>query len=211
VLATYGVFVSRRKHHVRVERNQYESLEDVQPQPYWATYGSRFYYTDSDRMEVLVFGAQGELERIIRVRYDPPAPSAETFALPFDVARNDGRRSVDESRRTRLMQDAYASAERRERVPAHGGMLIDRGGNVWIKEFPFVRAKGAFRWFVFDTAGVLRHSVRVPTAVLPPHPTFRWKGEIGDNYVLTVRFGEFGVESVQYYPLLKSGRRGVRN
>jgi 6-bladed beta-propeller protein len=200
--ATYGVFVSRRNHHAHVENNQYISLEDRQPQPYWATHDRRFYYTDSDRMEVRVFGAQGKLERIIRVRYDPPAPTAETFAI--SPAMNDETQTAAERRRTRLMQDAYASAALPRRVPALDGMLIDRGGNVWLKEFPFVRAKGAFRWFVFDTAGILRHSVRVPTAMLPPHPTFRWKGEIGDDYLLSVRSSEFGVQSVRVYALIKA-------
>jgi hypothetical protein len=184
-LATYGVLVSRRNHHALLEKNRYLSLEERHPQPYWATHGNRFYYTDSDRMEVRVFGPQGVLERLIRVRFDPPAPTPETFYIPSVKAIN-------------------ASAPLPKRVPAHMGLLVDRMGNVWLREFPLVR--GTYRWFVFDTAGVLRHSVRVPALLLPPDPIFPWKADIGDDYLLAVRWAEFGVESVHYYPLLKLGK-----
>ena len=107
------------------------------------------------------------------------------------------------ARRERVAR-AKSAAPVPDRVPAHSGIVVDAVGNTWVQEYPLDAAvKLPPRWFVFDTAGVLRHSLRLPFGIqyLFVRP---WFIEIGANYVMGIERDDDGVESVRYFPLLKA-------
>src|SRR5690606_16148584 len=68
VLATFGTFVYGRTEARRVERGFATAWTEPHPQPFRTIRGNRFYHADSKRFAVEVYGADGSLERVVRVR-----------------------------------------------------------------------------------------------------------------------------------------------
>jgi hypothetical protein len=167
---------------------------------YWAAHGQRFYYADSKSFVINIHSADGSLQRIIRVlteprqrRGPPPVPTLSPNATRKQrAAAEQWKRSVRD-------------VDWPEHLPAFGGFLVDALGNIWVREFrePYER-ETAERWFVFDSAGVLRYSLRMPHLDLLPFGFRKLRGEIGPDYVLGVRRDEDGVETVHLFALRKS-------
>jgi hypothetical protein len=203
VIRVLGPMVARREHLIPLEGNSMAMLSNRYPQAYWAAHGDRLYYSDAERFEVRVYTSDGRLERIMRVRYDPPAPTSETFSAPSMLLANMNQPADARARMERFLK-ATEAVPPPARVPAHTGMVVDRQGNVWLQEFesPIRRPSHAQRWFVFDTAGVLRHSLRIP-AILAQERFTNWTGEIGDDYVLGYWRDADQVETVRFFPLRK--------
>jgi hypothetical protein len=202
VIRAAGPLVAGRQHLVLIEGNTVAVLSNRYPQAYWAAHRDRLYYSDAERFEVRVYTSDGRLERIMRVRFDPPAPTHETFSAPSMLVRNVTQPDV-RARMERFLE-ATEGVPPPARVPAHTGMVVDRQGNVWLQEFesPIRRPAHAQRWFVFDTAGVLRHSLRI-RAILAQERFTNWTGEIGDDYVLGYWRDADQVETVRFFPLRK--------
>ena len=202
-LATFGVLPYLRSYHVEVSGAPGLAFDARFPQPYWAVQQDRFYWADAERFEIKVFDPSGKLERIVNVRHDRPVPTSNSF-VPMRVDSSlTGERRLERERMTEAHRRA---APIPERLPAHQGLMVDRAGNMWVQEYPVERNRSIpERWFVIDTAGVLRYSVRLPVTVLP-YWILRWRGEIGDDYVLGTHRDELGVESVRMYVLRKTPR-----
>jgi hypothetical protein len=107
---------------------------------------------------------------------------------------------------TRVLRDAQASAAIPDSLPQFSDFQVDESGNMWVAEYRPAGKTGAGwpRWYVFSPEGYLTHIVRTPPefkrAVVPwlrSHP------QIGDDFGLTERQDEDGVESVVMYRLTK--------
>ncbi len=156
-----------------------------------AVSGSFLYFGSTDTYQIETYSSDGTLKCLIRrpipnrpvtdadieeyerpIRERPPRPG------PFEQAFQQLRRSM-----------TYP-----ETMPAHGRLLVDAAGNLWVAEYDRRRNHEA-RWTVFDPDGRMLGTVETPVngRIL----------QIGPDYVLGVWLGELDVEQVRVYDLLK--------
>jgi hypothetical protein len=81
-----------------------------------------------------------------------------------------------------------------ETLPAYGGLLEDRSGNLWVAEWAMAPRLPS-HWTVFDNAGHWLGDVTMPQGFFP------W--DIGKDWVLGTERDELDVEYVVLYPLRK--------
>jgi len=79
-------------------------------------------------------------------------------------------------------------------MPAYSALVVDAGGNVWLQHYEPVPGESA-RWTVFDSAGVMLGSVRMPSRFLVH--------QIGEDFVLGRWRDASDVEQVLLYELIK--------
>lgn len=195
--ASYGRFVSGRSEMFR-RPGANVGIAEPHPQAFTAMHGDRFYYADAERFEVRVYGPDGSLERVIRVAADPPNLSRSELFPPMAAA-------PDGDERVRLAREHLAEVQRTMRLPDtqpfFSDMVVDEGGRIWLREFTRV---GMPRWFIFDTDGRLRWTLRSPPAMVrQPVPWARANLQIGEDFILAAERDEYGVESVVLFRLLK--------
>lgn len=145
--------------------------------------------------ELEVRDREGRLVRILRL---PGAPRPVTEA---DLALH---------RRDRIARDAGYGASRKETerllarlefpaaMPAHGRVLLDHGGRVWLEEYEPDDA-AARSWSVLSSAGEYLGDVATPPGL---HIL-----EIGTDYVLGRAVDDLDRESVVVYSLLRTPSR----
>jgi hypothetical protein len=149
--------------------------------------GDHFYYGSSDKYEIEVHTSSGTLERLIR-RPIPNRPVTRDDAEEF---RRPWRENTDQPGPVR---DIMLDAKMPDAMPAHGRLIVDAGGNLWVAEYsPRYNDEG--RWTVFDPAGRMLGVVETP---VDGRVT-----EIGDDYIIGVWKDELDVEHVRVYPLIK--------
>ena len=85
-------------------------------------------------------------------------------------------------------------------IPAHGNrMRPDPEGNLWLQEYRW-KEDEPVRWSVFDPSGRWLGVVEVPANFT--------MSEIGSDYLLGMTTGEFDVQYVDMYALVKPSRSG---
>jgi hypothetical protein len=195
-LADYGVHLSSR-HLLLAARGVAGAIVPV-AEVFWDAHGAQLYYAESRTFEVRIHSRDGTLERIVRVAYEPKARTAPVAGLRPEPGANPEQRKMMEE-----LSEALRDADLPERLPAFGQFLVDANGNLWIEEYKEATAPSS-RWFVFDTTGVLRYSLRLPKLRLVSDGLPRWRGEIGDDYILGLRYDEDRVQTVHLLPLKKA-------
>ncbi|CAN5859738.1 hypothetical protein BH23GEM9_BH23GEM9_09440 [soil metagenome] len=200
--AAYGRLVSARSEmHRRPGANM--SIGEPYPQAFTAVHGDRFYYADAERFEVRVYAPDGALERVIRVAADPPRHRRDEIfpAIPAERDTDDPR--VIASRQH--YREIIGSMRIPDPLPHFSDMTVDDSGRIWLREYRPVTTDGSMpRWFIFDTDGRLRWSLRSPPGMVRhPVPWARHDLQIGEDFVLTSVRDEYGVESVVMYRLEK--------
>jgi hypothetical protein len=160
-----------------------------------ATVPDGFYFGSSDRYEIGRYDAEGRLLRLVR------RPRAARPVTPADIERfkETRRKQAAESRggRFRQIQErSLAAMSYPETMPAHGDLLADRAGNLWVSEFR-VTPDDPASWTVFDPEGRMLGTVATPAR-------FR-VFDVGADYVLGVWRDDVDVEHVRMYSLEKPG------
>jgi hypothetical protein len=198
--------------YIAKSRGMERSITEHESPPFWAVHGTRLYHADTRSFEYRIFGGDGRLERIVRVSMTP-SPSSQLRPPSWVTGRTPPMRIpggptaavVDQ-----FEEEAWRAAPRPSRLRAYDGLVVDRLGNAWLKEYSPAgdTAAAGDRWWVFDSVGTLRHSVRLPTAVgqvlrtkamdLWPQPIF-----IDDKVILAPSKNEDGVPVLSAYRLVK--------
>jgi hypothetical protein len=139
-------------------------------------------------MQIDVLGANGRLERIIRVPdYDLHLSAQEL------QAERDWRLGEDPSP---FVRDYVSSLPDPETKPAYADLLVDTEGFAWAAKFQGrAESNEPQRWNVFDPAGEWLGSVQVPARFTVY--------EIGRDYVLGLWRDADDVEHVRMYELIK--------
>ena len=210
-LAAFGRLVSHRFEMAK-SRGMVRSFSQFQSLPYWGVYGTDFYHGDSRTFEFRKFGADGRLSRIVRAALAQATPdqlpppewvTAQVHSVPLPGAPNAAALEA-------FQREAWASAQRPARLRAYDGLIVDRVGNVWIREYLVGRPPPPTgeRWWVFDSTGTLRHGVRLPSVIGRafesvqrqhwPQPVF-----IDDDIVLAVSSDADRVPRVNVYKIRK--------
>ncbi len=153
-----------------------------------AVYQERIYLGSADQMQIDVLGANGRLERIIRVPdYDLHLSAQEL------QAERDWRLGEDSSP---FVRDYVSSLPDPETKPAYADLLVDTEGFAWAAKFQGrAESNEPQRWNVFDPAGEWLGSVQVPARFTVY--------EIGRDYVLGLWRDADDVEHVRMYELIK--------
>ena len=165
----------------------------------YAAYGRFFYVADNDTYEIKVYSTAGELQSVIRKKHDNlPVTSSDIEVIQKRVAK---RLESITSNMAPVFRQMYQEMPFPEAMPAFGRsdssertFHVDALGNVWVMEYnrPGDDSK---RWTVFDTAGILLGTLRVPDDLVISN--------IGPDYVLGVRLDDLDVEHVMMYGLVK--------
>ena len=151
----------------------------------------------SSRYEFSAFRADGALARIVRSDHPPRVPTeADRESLiqrqiaPLEEGGPDPRLSG--------IRQLMESTPLAEAFPAFSSVLGDATGHLWVREYDFPREpRPAPLWTVFDPGGRVLGFVETP-ADLEVY-------EIGEDYLLGRTRDDFGVESIQLWPLERKG------
>jgi hypothetical protein len=156
-----------------------------------AVRGDRLVIGSQDRFELDEYGPDGQLVRRIRL----PAP--DLGVEPGDVEEYIDRyvRAVEPERRPgiRAMLESLPAPATR---PAHGSLLADRLGHLWVAEWT-VFGEVPDRWNVVGPEGRWLGVVELPDGFSPL--------DIGPDWVVGVARDELDVEYVMAYPLERGG------
>ncbi|MEX2285321.1 MAG: 6-bladed beta-propeller [Gemmatimonadota bacterium] len=201
--ARLGSFVYSREESVEVRSGPSTGWSEPHPQPMRTLHDNRFYYGDAKRFEIQVFGANGELERRIRVAgIAPRYQKKDVWAPPSPAAAANPRLKGTLA----ALEAARAKATMPDTFPSFSDLLVDQAGNIWVREYvPQMHLRKVRpRWYVFDPEGRLRWSLRsTPGMMRFFRPYTRKSPQIANDRVLTTVRDADNVESVVVYRLVK--------
>lgn len=155
------------------------------------------WYSHSSRVRLSQIGLDGAVRRIIHLDRPPRAVTADEVA--------EAQRTVEESlirqHASEMVMERIMATQFAETHPAHGRVLVDETGHIWVERHQFRPPGGvpdsteSESWDVFDQEGRWRTSL-----TLPPGFTLR---QAGEDFVLGVHSDEMGVERVRIYALAR--------
>lgn len=161
-------------------------------------WGDLVVVATNNRYEIRAFRADGTLARIVRREHvlRVPTDADRRYFVDREMALRDGLdmpvEVLEEARRV------LGSLPVAETFPAFSAMLGDDAGHLWVREYEFPREERiAHLWTVFDPAGRVLGFVETPKELRIHH--------IGADYILGHSSDELGVESIQVWPLERSG------
>ena len=168
-------------------------------------WGDLIVISQTNRYELKAFSRDGTPARIVRRGHEPRAVTQgdvdayidasieeEVPYYPDDLSESDIRTYQAEERRR------YRSTPVAEHFPAFTSLVVDALDHLWVEEyeFPGEERPGA-RWTVFDPEGRVLGFVETAEGLQIY--------EIGEDYILGHAMDELDVESVQLWPLERSG------
>lgn len=149
--------------------------------------GDQVIVATQDRGELLVYGLDGGLTRIVRTGVTPgPVTDAD---LAAHITRVTADMAPDQQAVVRGGLEAMPRVASR---PAHGPLVVADNGDIWLSDFPDPATQHA-DWTVFDADGVAVARVRLPEG-------FRLFAVEGDRLVGVAR-DALDVEYVRVYRL----------
>jgi hypothetical protein len=157
-----------------------------------AVASNRVYIGTGEKYEILVFdmtGKQLEPIRVARASRPTTVADIDRYKAIQMAGLNDERRALAEQR--------YATVPFPKTLPAHGALVVDVLGNLWIQDYPRPTST-TVAWSVFNVQGQ-----EIAMATLPTNLEVY---EIGNDYVLGRYFDpEEAIPQVRLYTL----RRGA--
>ena len=145
----------------------------------------------SDKYEVKAYGTDGTLKQIVRVDR-APRPVTDDLRARFFAHQIDSADDDDQRRRFRSVHDII---EFPPTLPAFSALQLDSEGRLWVREYELPWETGPAVWRVFDTEGIARAVVDLPSAL-----TIQ---EIGHDYLRGLWRDELGVEFIRAYAIIR--------
>lgn len=166
------------------------------PEAVSASDGKHFFLGFGTDYSIRVFGISGRLERIIRRKWVAERVDVGAWIR----ARIEATGAADSG----SLRKALLGAPRAETLPAFAAMVVDRVGQLWVRDarmLDYVPQEGTkpsrTNWSVFSPAGLWLGDVHMPARFRPT--------DIGADYVLGVAQDADGVETVALYKLERKG------
>lgn len=153
--------------------------------------GDRLLYGDTESFEVRIVDLSGRLLQVIRKSHRSQRLPREAY----DIWVENQLDSVPNEQARRATAEYYAELYQPWVLPAFSNVLFDRSGYLWVEEFHAPYSRQPSTWNVFDQGGALLGTIQMP----PRFTVF----EIGIDYVLGRRLGEYDVEYVEVYELIR--------
>ena len=146
----------------------------------------------TSRYELKAFTHDGTLARVVRLEHEPrPVTDSDVDAYISGLPPMPGQSP-------QLIRRRYRSVPVAEHFPAFNSIIADGAGHLWVREYNFHdEERPAPLWTVFDVQGQVLGLVETPKDLEIY--------EIGEDYILGKYRDELGVESVQLWPLDRSG------
>ena len=162
--------------------------------PVWTSDGERVFYGPADRHEVYIFGAAGQLERIVR-----------WSASLEPISEHDWTR-YDEWREAEIEEDPFGwlmptrADHPSELRPTYSDLLVDDEGNLWLQRYddPFLAhytEPEPQRWSVFDQEGRWLGELTMP-------PRF-YLNSVARGFAIGVARDQLDVETIRFLRLRK--------
>jgi hypothetical protein len=150
----------------------------------------------TERFEFQVLNAQGEVSEIVRGGIEPEPVTREEIDSYLEEARDRLRENPPTNPMSRELSELRLEATTFPPThPVIDRMIVDLGGNVWLRHARPAAVIGPFSWSVFEAGGRWLGRAELPERLRPL--------EIGDEYVLGVTTDPMGVEYVEVYGLRK--------
>jgi hypothetical protein len=158
---------------------------------------STVWYGPADRFELREVRHDGSTRRIVRLN----RLAGEVTATD----RNTYRHSV-----VGLLEDSLDGAAARaivekyrypERFPSYAGLVVDDGGNLWVRAYQWFSLGQPQKWTVFDRDGRFLGGLTMPNLMEVHH--------IGEDFILGRMADSRGREAIYYYPIIKPGTPGA--
>lgn len=161
-----------------------------------ASWGETVILAPDDHYEIRAYDrTTGGLARIVRRDYTNRAPTRDEVDQAIDEAL--GRTSLTGDR-LEWTREGYKGMPLVESFPAFRALLTDGLDHLWVREATLPGEDGpAPPWTVFDPEGRVLGFVETPGGLTIL--------EIGADYILGQATDDLGVESVQVWPLDRSG------
>ena len=199
--ANFGTHPGWEPYRGTLDGRNFSQMTTFGREPVYGTWGDRIVIGDTDRYELKAFRADGALERIVRRAHVPRAVTAADVAAYIDQQVPQARPGMSDADVERLQQDSrrrWESVPVAEYFPMFTSIISDALDHLWVEEyeFPGEEREGSL-WTVFDSEGRVLGFVETPEGL--------WIWEIGEDYILGRAEDELGVESVQVWPLERSG------
>ena len=159
-------------------------------------WGPLVIITPNDDYQILAYdGADGSLARIVRREHTNRDPTrAEAEELFEKSLANSGL----PEQALKAFREGFPSVPVVERFPAFAAILIDALDHLWVRETTLPgMERPAPLWTVFDPEGQVLGFVETPDGLTVL--------EIGPDYLLGRTTDDLGIESVQVWPLERSG------
>lgn len=149
------------------------------------------WVVDTDRPEILRYGLDGTLQKIVRLPLEPVPVTSALVARALAAQLED----ADDEEERDLARQRWEELPIPETLPFFAALQVDRDFNLWLRAFP-APGDTTRSWYVVSAGyGTWLGTVNFPDRVSPL--------DIGENYVLT-RFGdELDVEHIQLWELIK--------
>ncbi len=163
-------------------------------------WGDLVFVALSNRYEFRAFRADGALARIVRLDHDPrPTTQADHDRyVEREITALRRRNPPVSGELLKREREFHESRQMAETFPVFSKAMGDAAGHLWVREYDFPgEERPAPLWTVFDPEGRVLGFVETPAALEID--------EIGEDYVLGRTVDELGVESVQMWPLDRSG------
>jgi hypothetical protein len=160
-------------------------------EPHFAAYLAGAYFGNSDAFEIRYLDSDGELARIIRMR--TPTREVSDDDIELFLSRQLG--DMPEGPDRQFMENFYSGMPFPETMPAHGNLIVDSDGNLWVEEYHWPLDEPA-RWKIFDSAGALLGVVETP----PGLEIY----QIGSDFVLGRWRDAMDIEHIQMFGLTRS-------
>ena len=162
--------------------------------PVWTSDGERVFYGPADRHEVHIFGAAGQLERIVR------------WSASLEPISEHEWTRYDEWREAEIEEDPAGSLmptradHPSELRPTYSDLLIDDEGNLWLQRYddPFLAhytEPEPQRWSVFDQEGRWLGELTMP-------PRFSLSS-VARGFAIGVARDQLDLETIRFLRLRK--------
>lgn len=148
---------------------------------------------DNATYEIVIHTPRGELvQRIRNMRPNRSVRAEDLMAVRESLVRS-ARSSEQEAEWGR----AFDAADHPATFPAFSAIFIDRLDHVWVRHPPPVQgdSDSPVNWDIYDSDGVFLGELTLPVG-LSLH-------DVGEDYILGVKYDSLGVERVQLHALTR--------
>jgi hypothetical protein len=159
--------------------------------PSFAVHDNEIHVGTQDGPEILVYGTDGQLRRIVRTGR-APEPITETHLEALFQRQLESM--PEELRAEWQARERQADDPHGEFVPPYGEIGTDRSGNLWVSDYDDPTGP-AGRWTIYDPEGRVLARIVLPERFDPY--------DAGDDWVLGREMDELDVETVRIYEIVK--------
>ena len=154
---------------------------------------STTWYSSGDHYELREIGFDGQTLRIVRL----DRPEVPVLQADITAYRSNATRQVQNTPRASTFEATLEASQFADIFPALDQIIVDRVGNLWVRNYQWFDFGSGKGWSIFDADGRYLGEMTTPS-ILEIH-------DIGDDFVLGRMATGRGSEAVYIFRLEKPG------